>query len=318
MTYTHLTLAERYQIYALLRAKVSQTEIAKILERHPSSISREIKRNRVKLGYYHQKAQQQANVRRARNMRCIEDSTWQFVYARLNEQWSPEQISATVTMHLGTSISHETIYQRIRTDKQSGGLWWHHRRHPRPYQKRLGLSKRRGVIPHQCSIDQRPSIVDERSRIGDWETDTMFGGRSTTPLVTLVERKSGFTLIDCVANKTAQVVGDAMVSLLQPYRKQVHTITSDNGKEFAHYARIAKKLKADFYFAHPYAAWERGSNENTNGLIRQYFPKSRDFSSITQEEINFVMQRLNHRPRKRLGFLTPFEVFFNKHVALHI
>ncbi len=311
MTYTHLTLAERYQIFALLRAKVSQTEIAKILERHPSSISREIRRNRAKLGYYHQKAQQQATARRAKNMCCIDEATWQFVDARLREQWSPVQISAKA------NISHETIYERIRADKRNGGELWQYRRHPNAYQKRLGLSKRRGVIPHQCSIDHRPSIVDERSRIGDWETDTMFGGHSLAPLVTLVERKSGFTLIHRVANKTAQVVGQAMVSLLQPYRKQVHTITSDNGKEFAHYARIAKKLKADFYFAHPYAAWERGTNENTNGLIRQYFPKSRDFSTITQEEINFVMQRLNHRPRKRLGFLTPHEVFFNKHVALH-
>jgi transposase, IS30 family len=311
MNYTHLTLEERYQIFALLRAKVSQNEIAKILERHPSSISREIRRNKAKLGYFHQKAQQQANARRAKNMRCIDEATWQFVTARLREQWSPEQISAKA------NISHETIYQHLHTDKRNGGLLWQQRRHPKSYQKRLGQLKRRGVIPHHCSIEQRPSIVNDRIRIGDWETDTMFGGRSLAPLVTLVERKSGFTLIHCVVNKTAQVVGDAMVNLLQPYRKQVHTITSDNGKEFAHYARVAKKLKADFYFAHPYAAWERGSNENTNGLIRQYFPKSRDFATITQQEINWVMQRLNHRPRKRLGFLTPHEVFFNKAVALH-
>ncbi len=311
MNYTHLTQTQRYQICALLKVQTSQCEIARVLGCHPATISREIRRNKARNGYYPKKAQQNADARRAHNRHCIDEATWQFVDARLREQWSPEQISAKA------QVSHEAIYQRIRQDKQQGGGLWRQRRHPKPYQKRLGQIKRRGVIPHQCSIEQRPTIVNERTRIGDWETDTVFGGFSTAPLVTLVERQSGFTLFHQVANKTAQVVGDAMVKSLYPYRKQVHTITADNGKEFAHYARIASSLKADFYFAHPYAAWERGTNENTNGLIRQYFPKSRDFTTITQDEINLVMQRLNHRPRKRLGFLTPHEVFFNNHVALH-
>ncbi len=233
MNYTHLTLEERYQIFALLRAKVSQTDIAKILERHPTTISREIRRNRAKLGYYHQKAQQQADARRASNMRCIDEATWQFVHARLKEQWSPALISAKASGHLHTPISHETTYHCIRADKLNGGELRQYQRHPKPYQKHLRLSKRHGVIPHQCSIELRPAITHTRSRIGDWETDTTFGGRNIAPLVTLIERKSGFTLTHCVANKTAQLVGNAMVLLLQPYKNKckLSGITGQMGKE---------------------------------------------------------------------------------------
>jgi len=171
---------------------------------------------------------------------------------------------------------------------------------------------------NRLSIDERPAIVETRSRIGDWEADTVIGKNHRQAIVSIVERKTGFTLIRKVERKTALAVSQAMIRLLKPHRKKVHTITSDNGKEFAGHEDIANKLKADFFFAHPYSSWERGTNENTNGLIRQYFPKNRDFTTITQQEIDPAMERLNNRPRKRLGYKTPNQVFFKSGVALHI
>ena len=188
----------------------------------------------------------------------------------------------------------------------------------RSCRKRYGKMERRGQIPNRLFIEDRPAIVDERKRIGDWEADTIIGKNHRQAIVSIVERKTGLTLIKKVERKTSKAVSQAMIDLLKPYKNKVRTITSDNGKEFAGHEEIAKKLKADFYFAHPYASWERGTNENTNGLIRQYFPKNRDFTTITKKEINFAMERLNNRPRKRLGYRTPNQVFFKSGVALQI
>ena len=228
------------------------------------------------------------------------------------EQWSPEQISGHA------AISPETVYQRVYADKQAGGLLWKNLRCQKKRKKRYGKMDRRGNIPNRQFIEDRPAIVDERKRIGDWEADTVIGKNHKQAIVSIVERKTGFALIRKVERKTAQAVSQAMIELLKPYRSQVHTITSDNGKEFASHEEIGKKLKADFYFAHPFASWERGTNENTNGLIRQYFPKNRDFTTITQKEIDTAMDRLNNRPRKRLGFQTPSQVFFKSGLALQI
>ncbi|MDX1251761.1 MAG: IS30 family transposase [Gammaproteobacteria bacterium] len=175
--------------------------------------------------------------------------------------------------------------------------------------KRYGGRERRGTIPNQVSIDRRPAIVDERARFGDWEADLVIGAGQQQALVTLNERTSRYSLIAHVPFKTAQAVSDAMISFLTPFAACVHTLTTDNGKEFAQHERVAKELDADYFFAHPYASWEHGANENMNGLIRQFFPKKMRFESITQEEIEFAMHRLNHRPRKCLGFKTPHEVF---------
>jgi IS30 family transposase len=174
------------------------------------------------------------------------------------------------------------------------------------------------LVPNRLFIEDRPAIVDERKRIGDWEADTIIGKNHRQAIVSIVERKTGLTLIRKVERKTSKAVSQAMIGLLKPYKNKVRTITSDNGKEFAGHEEIAKTLKADFYFAHPYASWERGTNENTNGLIRQYFPKNRDFTTITQQEIDTAMERLNNRPRKRLGYQTPNQVFFKSDVALQI
>ncbi len=238
------------------------------------------------------------------NARTIDDATWQFAQEKLLQQWSPEQISG----HVG--ISPETVYQRVYADKRAGGLLWKNLRCQKLRKKRYGKADRRGMIPNRLSIDDRPDIVETRSRIGDWEADTIIGKNHRQAIVSLVERKTGYTLIHKVERKTAQEVGQAMVGLLNPHQKEVHTITSDNGREFAGHEEIAKQLQVDFYFAHPYSSWERGTNENTNGLIRQYFPKNRDFTTITQQEIDTAMERLNNRPRKRLGYQTPNQVFF--------
>ncbi len=310
MNYTHLTQEERYQIYALKRAGHGQSEIAGVLNRSPSTISRELRRNGGERGYRPKQAHSLARERQASNARQIDEATWRIAQAKLREDWSPEQISHHV------AISHETVYQRIYADKKAGGTLWRHLRCQKQRKKRYGKTDRRGVIPNRQSIELRPLIVEERSRIGDWEADTIIGKNHKQAIVSLVERKSGFTLIRKVEHKTALAVSDVMIKLLRPHRSRVLTITSDNGREFAAHKTISKQLGASFYFAHPYASWERGTNENTNGLIRQYFPKNRDFTTITQREINMAMERLNNRPRKRLDYQTPSQLFFSSRVAL--
>ena len=312
MNYTHLTREERYQIYALKKAGHTQSEIAQVLERSPSTISRELARNHGRRGYRPKQAHLLAVQRRAINARRIDEDTWEFAQKRLQEQWSPEQISGHA------AISPETVYQRVYADKRMGGTLWKNLRCQKQRKKRYGKAERRGIIPNRQSIEQRPAIVETRGRIGDWEADTIIGKNHRQAIVSLVERKTGFTLIRKVERKTAQAVGHTITELLRPIRKSVHTITSDNGREFARHEEVSKQLRADFYFAHPYASWERGTNENTNGLIRQYFPKNRDFTTITQREIDMAMERLNSRPRKRLGFLTPAQVFFKSSVAFQI
>lgn len=262
MNYTHLTQEERYQIYALNKAGHKQYEIAELLERSRSTISRELARNMGGRGYRPKQAHSMAVERRAMNARTIDDATWQFAQDRLLEQWSPEQISGHA------DISPETVYQRVYADKQLGGLLWKNLRCQKKRKKRYGVMERRGTIPNRLSIEDRPAIVETRSRIGDWEADTVIGKNHRQAIVSIVERKSGFTLIRKVERKTALAVSQAMIGLLKPHQKKVHTITSDNGREFAGHEEIASGLKADFYFAHPYSSWERGTNENTNGLIR--------------------------------------------------
>ena len=294
------------------KAGHKQNEIAEVLQRNESTISRELARNSGRRGYRPKQAHSKSVERQAINARTIDDATWRFAQDKLLEQWSPEQISGHA------AVSPETVYQWVYADKRAGGLLWKNLRCQKLRKKRYGKAERRGTIPNRLSIDDRPVIVETRSRIGDWEADTVIGKNHRQAIVSIVERKTGFTLIRKVERKTAQAVSQAMIGLLKPHRKKVRTITLDNGKEFAGHEDIAKKLKADFYFAHPYSSWERGTNENTNGLIRQYFPNDSDFTTITEQEIDMVMERLNNRPRKRLGFKTPNQVFFKSGVALHI
>ena len=319
MRYKQLTHEERYQISVLLKAGLNQTQIAMMLERHKSTIRREITRNTGMRGYRPKQAQHLADERRASKVRPrINLIVWKDVRKLIVEDWSPEQISLWLSVEKGISVSHEWIYQYILQDKHCGGSLYRHLRCKKQRRKRYGSYNRRGQLIDRISIDERPRVVDSRSRIGDWELDTIIGKNHKQAIVSLTERKTRFTLIQKVKRKTAQCVTEAIINLLTPFSDQVHTLTSDNGKEFADHKTIAYKLKAKFYFAHPYASWERGLNENTNGLIRQYFPKKRDFKTITQKEINRAMDKLNNRPRKCLGIKTPNQVFLgiNPSVAL--
>ncbi len=319
MRYKQLTQEERYQIYALKKAGHKQTEIAMIVSRNESTISRELKRNSGLRGYRPQQAQRLADERKqSKYQPRINEGTWLKVEQLLREDWSPEQISLWLKAEKYPSISHEWIYQYILQDKYWGGDLYQHLRCQKQRRKRYGSYNRRGQIIDRVSIDDRPKIVDLRARIGDWELDTIIGKGYKQAIVSITERKTRYTLIQKVKRKTAQCVSKAIINQLSLHSGRVLTLTSDNGKEFADHKNIANKLKAKFYFAHPYASWERGLNENTNGLIRQYFPKNRDFTTITQKEINQVMYKLNNRPRKCLGMKTPNQVFLgiNPTVAL--
>ena len=313
-TYKQLTYEQRYQIKALLDTGTSQERIAEVLSVSPSTISRELNRNKGKRGYRPKQAHEKAIARRTGKPKVrISAETWTLVKTNLKEDWSPEQISGRLKLK-GMSISHETIYQYIYADKRAGGTLWKHLRRPKKYRKRAGGRDRRGKIPNRRSIDERPVIVDKRSRIGDWEADLVIGKEGVA--LTLTERKSRFTLLRIFPGKHAAPITEAIIELLK-WDARIKTITFDNGKEFAGHQEIATALNADCYFAHPYASWERGTNENTNGLIRQYLPRKRNFKEVSSQEEVVIMDKLNSRPRKCLDFHTPYEVFFgHQEVAL--
>ena len=315
--YAQLTEHQRYQIYALMKAGHTQTEIAALIGVHKSTISRELRRNRGLRGYRPRQAQLLRQARReASQQQRLPTTLWERVEVWLRDEWSPEQISDWLHKREGIALSHEWIYHYIYQDKADGGELYRYLRCQKKRKKRYGSYQRRGVLVNQISIDKRPAIVNRKTRIGDWEVDTVIGKGHRQALVTLSERKSMYTLIAQVKRRTASAVRQAIVRLLSNMKASVHTITSDNGKEFAEHEVIAQQLNAGFYFAHPYASWERGLNENINGLIRQYFPKKMDSSTITQKQLNLVMKKLNHRPRKTLNSKTLHEVFFNINVAL--
>lgn len=310
-TYTHLTLEQRYQIQALLNTGHPYQEIAHVIGVHTSTISREVRRNQGLRGYRPQQAHRfTLERRRMKARRHIPAQTWQHVHHLLREQWSPEQISGWLRANQRHPVSHEWIYQHVLQDKRSQGTLYRHLRCQRRRRKRYGTYSCRGQIRNRVSIAERPAIVARRARLGDWEVDTMIGKGHQQALVSLTERKSRLTLLAKVGRKNAEAVATAVMTLLKPLGLPLHTLTADNGKEFAHHETIAHALKLRFFFAHPYASWERGLNENTNGLLRQYFPKHRSFTTITEEEIHRVMNTLNNRPRKSLGFKTPNQVCF--------
>ena len=315
MTYTQLTQEQRYQIYALMKANFNQQQIAFELRIHPSTISRELRRGRGRRGYRPRQAQQLAESRAAtRHRPRISASTWAVVESLLLKEWSPEQISGRLKLEKQSTVSHERIYQYIYADQRAGGGLHLHLRCRKKRRKRYGTYSRRGQLPNRIGIEKRPKIVDRRSRIGDWEADTLIGKGHQSGILSVVERKSKLTRLGRIKRRTKEEIKDVALSLLKPVEALVHTITSDNGREFAGHEEIAEKLGARFYFAHPFAAWERGLNENTNGLLRQYFPKSADLTSITDEEVHHAEERLNNRPRKTLGFRTPNEVFFKEQI----
>lgn len=324
MSYTHLTWKDRYVISHLTVAGFSMREIGRRLGRDHSSISREIKRNGPSYsgGVYwydftHPKAvkrrHQARHYRRQNHQPLVE-----YVEDRLRLDWPPEAIAARIRVDFPIDeqmrISHETIYRWGYLDASQGGDLHNHlrRRHPkRRMQKRYGSGRR--FIPGRVSIDQRPAIVETRERFGDWEGDTLEGAKGKGALATHVERRSRYLIAAKLADKKAATMNaQSIPSFLKLPRPMRQTLTVDNGKEFSQFKELEAETGLKVYFADPYAAWQRGTNENTNGLLRFYFPKGTDFLAIMEEEIDLIIEKVNHRPRKCLNYQTPHEVFLKK------
>ncbi|MDW5442275.1 IS30 family transposase [Polaromonas sp. SM01] len=313
MNYKHLTREERYQIHALKRQSVSLGCIAAEQGRNRSTISRELQRNSAATGYKPAQAHDRALERQGerRNARHFSAAQWAHVEALLRLQLSPQQVSGRLRLEKAICISTEAIYQRAYRDKGQGGDLVSYLRCQKVRRKRYASGQeRRGVLAHRTGIEQRPAVVDQRSRLGDWEGDTIIGKHHQGVLLTLVERKSRYTLACQLNSRHSAGVTQAVIALLRPHRRRCYTLTFDNGKEFAEHAFIAQCLSAKVYFAHPYCSWERGLNENHNGLLRQYFPKKTSFLKVSQHQVDDAVYRLNHRPRKCLGYRTPHEVFY--------
>ena len=310
--YRRITYEDRCQIYALSKSGVSQESIAGVLGVSQSTVSREICRNRGQRGYRFKQAEAKAQARQAirSGPRKLTAPLRRKIEAKLRQmRWSPEQISGWL-FEQGIKLSHERIYQMIWQNKRDGGdLWRSLRRRGKRYNKRGGKNAGRGLIPDRIDISERPTIVARKARLRDWEGDTVVSAGHKGGLLTLVERKTQLAKIIKLPRATAHATRRAAVRRLKPIGDFVHTITFDNGKEFAAHQDIAHALKAKIFFATPYHAWERGLNENTNGLIRDFFPKGTDFSTIANAEVAKVERLLNARPRKSLGFRSPQEVF---------
>ena len=312
---SQLTKAQRYTISVMRKRNFSMGEIAAVIGKHKSTISRELRRNcDRRSGRYDADLAQRKCERRQKGkphrVRFTEEVRLR-VEAMLGEDYSPEQIVGRCKLEGLECVSVETIYQHVWGDKRRGGdLHTHLRRKGRKYRKRGAKKDSRGVIRDRVSIDERPKVVDDKSRFGDLEIDLVVGANHRRALLTANDRASGISWIALLEGKDSKALAEKAAETLMPFKGLLHTITSDNGKEFAEHKAIAKSLAVDYYFAHPYHSWERGANENMNGLIRQYLPKGTSFDSLDDNEIKRIRDKLNNRPRKKLGFLTPIEYFF--------
>ncbi|MGF1770295.1 IS30 family transposase [Enterovibrio makurazakiensis] len=316
MNYQQITENERYMLSVLRKQGCTVASIAKLLGRHRSTIYREVQRNACWVtdgAYRPSKAQRRTVARRRRSRRNTQmtEAIYALVRHYLRLDWSPEQIVGHLNRKGLHYISHESIYQYIWRDKAKGGLLWQHLRcAPKQRRKRYSAYDSRGRIAAKKHISERPHDVENRNSQGHWEIDTVMGKGSLHCLVTLVERKTGYTVIGHLNNKTTRELNRRVIMMLKSHL--VKTITADNGTEFHQYSVLEAALKTTFYFATPYHSWERGTNENTNGLIRQYFPKGTSLELVTQAECNQVAKKLNTRPRKRLAFKTPEECYVPK------
>ena len=317
MSYKHLTQEQRYHIQAYKSIGYKNKDIAKEIGVHPSTISRELKRNRGKLtGDYfafeaHEKYKKREQKQSSQANLKLTPTNIDLIKKYLIQDYSPEQISATLKLRHNVTISYVSIYSFIYENRLNGGELYKHLR--QKGKRRVKYSKaRKGRIANRVSIEIRPTIVDEKSRVGDFEADTIIGKGKQGAIVTIVDRKSMYVKISLPVSKRANIVASEIIRLLGRFKSKVHTITTDNGLEFAHHETISKKLKCDYYFCHPYSSWERGLNENINSLIRQYIPKGSSFKELSAKDIKRIENRLNHRPRKSLGWRTPYEVFYEK------
>lgn len=321
---SQITLEQRYEIATLHNLGKTQNYIANNLDLHKSSISRELNRNaderngdyRPKLAEKKSKERHQKKPKKIR----LTINMVNTVVSLLREDYSPEQVVGHCKKNAIDCVSTETIYLHIWKDKNNNGtLYQHLRRKGRRYKKRGAINTGRGQIPDRVSIDKRPSIVEKKSRFGDLEADTIVGKDHKGAIVTLNDRASGMLKMKKTKTREATEVRIAINEMLEEWIPYINTITADNGKEFTEHKKVSEGCHVDFYFANPYSPWERGANENLNGLIRQYFPKKTDFSTIPGQEIKRIERKLNDRPRKRHKFDTPLEVMekllFNTKVA---
>lgn len=321
--YQHLSKEERFYIWNALRNGASQVEVANTLKRSPSTICREIKRNKyrqAKIYTYHwalEIVKWRKRLTARKKYRKLNPELCEQIECLIKQRLSPEQVSGYLREHHKISLSHETIYRYIYSDRE---------RHKslRPYlrqgkkirRKSYGSGARASKIPNRVSITERANIVERKTRIGDWECDTVIGLDRRSVLVTVVDRTTLYTCCSRVFSRSAEVVSQAIIRMLTPHKDKVRTLTFDNGSEFVRHEKIARALQAKTYFAHPYASWERGINENTNGLLRQYFPKKTDFRKVSWHQIKKAVDSLNNRPRKTRGYKTPNQLFNNVFVPL--
>lgn len=319
-TYKYLTIEQRVQIALYQKEGKGSSEIGRLIGKDKSVISRELKRNSSP-GAYHlyngvqaQKRFEQRSKNKGRKPK-VSPEMKTLIEEKLSLKWSPEQISGWCKLKHIPMVSPETIYLLIYEDKRAGGALYENLRHShRTRRKRSNTNSKRGQMPDRVSIKQRPEIVEKRERIGDWEGDTIVGKDHKSAVATMVERVSVMTLIVPLSEKTAAETAKQIVKEMKEIELPIYTITFDNGKEFSEHKTISNELKAEVFFADPYSSYQRGTNENTNGLIRQYFPKKTDFNTVSITELKQAQEALNNRPRKKLNFLTPIE-YFRKHVA---
>jgi len=315
MTYHQITAAERYTLGLLRRQGLTQAAIARVLGRHRSTISRELRRNRTAHDgcYRPQVADWYARGRRSRSRRNrrFTPADWARIQGLLREDWSPEQIAGRLKRDQEVDISHETIYRYVWADKWHGGTLYTHLRGARKQRrKRYGAYDSRGRLAGKRPISARPHAAEARTRVGHWEADTVLGAGQAGPCVfTMVERKTGYVAIGQLPIRRSTAVNARAAQLIRAPPRPVHTITADNGTEFHEYAALERATGTRFYFATPHHAWERGTNENTNGLLRQYLPKGESMAHLTQHDCSRLARHLNRRPRKRLGYRTPEECY---------
>lgn len=310
MSHIHFTRDDRVKLSALLKVGVKKVKIAQVLRKDPSSIRREIERNSYNKKYLPRRACKKSKERKTHRKKKIENDAWlkKYILEKLKLYWSPEQIAGRLRRK-NIIICHETIYGYIIRNKK---LKKYLRCQKGKYRRRHGTVPREKAREYGKKrwIGERPEVINQRARIGDWEGDTIIGLERTKRILTHVERKTGYLIADFLPVVSAEIVAEKIASNFKKLPKEKrHSITYDNGTEFSAHESIEKKTKATVYFATAYHSWERGTNENTNGLLRQFFPKRSSFATVSQEDVDRATKLLNRRPRKRLGFSTPYEIF---------
>lgn len=313
MAYSQLTYQDRIRISVFRQEGKTPTEVSTLIGKHRSSVYREISRNGSLSGYFADTAELLGRDRKveAASISRVDEDKEKWVIEKLRLQWSPEQISNRMKLELDDSVSHEWIYRLVYDDRKHGGdLHLNLRWGRKTRKKRGGGRDKRGQIPNRVSIEQRPAVINERGRIGDLEGDTVIGANHKGKLLTLVDRSSRYTIIEKLENKTAELTSDTVIKAINSSEVPFLSVTFDNGKEFTLHEKMTKETGLPIYFAHPYSSYERGTNENTNGLIRQYFPKKTDLSKVSKSAVKRVENLINNRPREVLGFKTAYEAHF--------